>query len=170
MKPGNGDSMLRDWQSEPTPAFPFCGGPEWPSKDRRLNAEGQSRTESGKNVKIIVIDDESLIAETVVEILNEQGFEAVPVSSGASAIELAKTVRPAIVLSDVIMPGLNGIETGIKIREIVPNCRIILFSGQAATVDLLEKAREQGHRFDILAKPIKPEHLISIIRSSLPSQ
>jgi len=170
MKPGNGDSMLRDWQSEITPAILFCGGPEWPAKDRRAGSQGESRTASGKNAKIIVIDDESLIAETVVEILNEQGFEAVPVSSGASAIELAKTVRPAIVLSDVIMPGLNGIETGIKIREIVPNCRVILFSGQAATVDLLEKAREQGHRFDILAKPIKPEHLISIIRSSLPSQ
>ena len=162
--------MFRDWQSEITPAIPFCGGPEWPAKDRRAGSQGESRTASGKNVKIIVIDDESLIAETVVEILNEQGFEAVPVSSGASAIELAKTVRPAIVLSDVIMPGLNGIETGIKIREIVPNCRVILFSGQAATVDLLEKAREQGHRFDILAKPIKPEHLIIIIRSSLPSQ
>jgi DNA-binding NtrC family response regulator len=162
--------MLRDWQSETIPAFPFCGGPEWPPKDPHLGPHGVSRTEAGKNVRIIVIDDESLIAETVVEILNEQGFEAIPVSSGASAIELAKTVRPAIVLSDVIMPGLNGIETGIKIREIVPNCRVILFSGQAATVDLLEKAREQGHRFDILAKPIKPERLISIIRSSLPSQ
>lgn len=117
-----------------------------------------------------MIDDESLIAETVVEILNEEGFEAVSASSGLSAIELAKTVRPAIVLSDVIMPGLNGIETGIKIRETVPNCKIILFSGQAATVDLLEKARERGYRFDVLAKPIKPEDLISVIRSNLPSQ
>ena len=123
-----------------------------------------------RKVRIIVIDDESLIAETVVEILNEEGFEAISVSSGVSAIELAKTVRPAIVLSDVIMPGLNGIETGIKIREMVPNCKIILFSGQAATVDLLEKARERGYRFDVLAKPIKPEHLIGVIRSSLPSQ
>ncbi len=107
---------------------------------------------ASKNVRIIVIDDESLIAETVVEILGEQGFEAIPVSSGASAIELAKTVRPAIVLSDVIMPGLNGIETGIKIREIVPNCKVILFSGQAATVDLLEKARSTGIASDISGK------------------
>ena len=72
----------------------------------------------------------------------------------------------SIVLSDVIMPGLNGIETGIKIREILPSCKIILFSGQAATVDLLEKARQGGHHFDVLAKPMRPERLIALIRSS----
>jgi len=53
-----------------------------------------------------------------------------------------------------------------RIREIVPDCRLILFSGQAATVDLLVQARQQGHRFDILAKPIKSEQLIAAIRSS----
>jgi CheY-like chemotaxis protein len=111
-----------------------------------------------------VIDDEVLIAETVAGILNAEGFETTAVSDGASAIELAVTLRPDIVLSDVIMPGINGIETGIRIREIVSDCRLVLFSGQAATVDLLAKAREGGHRFDILAKPIKPEHLISVIR------
>lgn len=73
---------------------------------------------------------------------------------------------PDIVLSDVIMPGLNGIETGIRIGEVAPKCKIILFSGQVATVDLLEKARQQGHHFQILAKPIRPEQLVSIIRAT----
>ena len=100
------------------------------------------------------------------EILNGEGFEAMAVSTGTSAIELAKAFDPDVVLSDVIMPGLNGIETGIRIRKIAPNCRVILFSGQAATVDLLEEARQQGHRFDILAKPIRPEQLISAVRAS----
>ena len=162
--------MIKMMQPPAVPVFPFFGGPEGPPKSANDSATSQAGYDEGKKVKIIVIDDESLIAETVVEILNEEGFEAVSASSGLSAIELAKTVRPAIVLSDVIMPGLNGIETGIKIRETVPNCKIILFSGQAATVDLLEKARERGYRFDVLAKPIKPEHLISVIRSNLPSQ
>jgi len=75
------------------------------------------------------------------------------VSDGTAAIELAKNLRPNVVLSDVIMPGLNGVETAIRLREIVPNCKIILFSGQAATVDLREKARRQGHHFDIPPSP-----------------
>jgi CheY-like chemotaxis protein len=161
--------MLTKWEAVSSTTVPLFGGPNWSPKHGELGQQQQSGSEGDKKIKIIVIDDESLIAETVVEILNGEGFDAIPVSSGSSAIDLAKTVRPAIVLSDVVMPGMNGIETGIKIREIVPNCKIILFSGQAATVDLLERAREQGHRFDILAKPIKPEHLISVIRSSLPA-
>lgn len=134
-----------------------------PGSDPDKFADHDSVDHSAKP-KVIVIDDESLIAETVVEILTHSGFEAIAVADGNAAIELAKTAKPDVVLSDVIMPGLNGVETGIRIRELVPECRIILFSGQAATVDLLEKARQQGHHFDILAKPMKPDQLISVIR------
>jgi len=162
--------MLRDLRGLSVPSLPLFSVSNWIPKNASYTGDERDRIDDGKKVKIIVVDDEALIAETVVEILAQEGFDAISVSSGSSAIELAKEVRPAIILSDVIMPGLNGIETGIKIREIVPNCKIILFSGQAATVDLLENARQQGHRFEILAKPIKPEHLISVIRSSLPKQ
>ena len=162
--------MITDRQEAGALPLPFSSGPKWIPNDASWEGYQRSRAEGGEKVKIIVIDDEALIAETVVEILKEEGYEATSVSSAASAIELAKTVRPAIVLSDVIMPGLNGIEAGIRIREIVPSCKIILFSGQAATVDLLEQARQDGHRFEILAKPIKPENLISVIRANLPTQ
>jgi|SRR5665213_3175231 len=151
-------------------SFPAFGDPNRVHDCRDVFANERGSSGFDHEPKIIVIDDEALIAETVVEILKSEGFDAISVSSGDSAVELAKTVRPAVVLSDVMMPGLNGIETGIKIREIVPNCKIILFSGQAATVNLLEDARKSGHVFDILAKPIKPDYLISVIRASLPSQ
>jgi hypothetical protein len=52
----------------------------------------------------------------------------------------------------------------------VPSCKIILFSGQAATVNLLEDAKKRGYTFDILAKPVKPGYLVDIIRAGLPSQ
>lgn len=158
--------MIGNWQAASVPLWPAFGDPKWVPDGAKHNSDEQGFVDETKKQRIIVIDDEVLIAETVAEILNDQGFEATPVSDGAAAIELAKDLRPDIVLSDVIMPGLNGIEAGIRIREIVPHCRLILFSGQAATVDLLAKARQQGHRFDILAKPIKPEQLIAVIRSS----
>ena len=161
--------MITNWQMVQglsVPILPSFGDPKWVPKKSGRRPDTQEPINQAKKLKIIVVDDEPVIADTVVEILNEEGFDAIAVSTGSSAIELAKAFHPDIVLSDVIMPGLNGIEAGIRIRKIAPTCRVILFSGQAETVDLLEKARQQGHRFDILAKPIRPEQLISIIRAS----
>jgi CheY-like chemotaxis protein len=146
--------------------FPVFEGPHGPPHKPGSSFERRERSSEGKKLKIMVIDDEELIAQTLVEILTEEGFDATAVANGRAAIELAKDLQPNVVLSDVIMPGLNGVETGIRLREIVPDCKIILFSGQAATVDLLEKARRQGHHFDILAKPMKPDQLITVIRSA----
>ena len=146
--------------------LPSFGDPKWIPDNTSQSLDQRERVDQARKVRVVVIDDEAVIAETVVEILKQEGFEATAASTGSSAIELARTWLPDVVLSDVIMPGLNGIETGIKIREIVTSCKVILFSGQAATVDLLEKAREQGHRFEILAKPIRPEQLVSVIRAT----
>ena len=148
--------------ASPLPGF---GEPKWESQDSDPEFHDREAGSQARKLKVIVIDDEALIADTVAEILNHAGLDATPVSDPAEAIQLAQNMQPDVVLSDVIMPGMNGIEAGIKIREMVPRCRIILFSGQAATVDLLEKARKQGHQFDILGKPVKPEQLISVIRA-----
>jgi CheY-like chemotaxis protein len=59
---------------------------------------------------------------------------------------------------------MNGIEAAIEIRKFLPNCKILLFSGQAATADLLEKARAKGHEFEILAKPVHPQDLLARIK------
>ena len=126
--------------------------------------EDRHSTARPQKVKVMVVDDESTIAHTLVEILSDEGFEVTAALTGDSAVELAGTFKPDIVLSDVVIPGMNGVEAGIKIRALLPKCRVILFSGQAATVDLLKQARNQGHEFEILAKPIRPEALISVIR------
>jgi CheY-like chemotaxis protein len=111
-------------------------------------------------MKIIVVDDEPIIADTLVNILNGEGHDAFAVSDGASAVKWAEMVQPDALVTDVIMPGMNGIETAKAIIKLVPNCRILLFSGQAATTDLLAKARAEGYNFEVLAKPINPEILI----------
>lgn len=115
--------------------------------------------------KVLVADDEQVIANTLAIILNQAGFEAKAVYSGESAVEIINQFQPNMLISDVIMTGMTGIEAAIKIREKLPTCKILLFSGQAATADLLEKARAQGHEFEILAKPVHPTDLLAKLRS-----
>lgn len=114
-------------------------------------------------MKVIVVDDEPIVADTLVDILKGEGYEAIGTSNGKSAIEWAARFAPDVVVSDVMMPGLNGIETAKAILKQLPRCRIILFSGQAASTDLLAKAESEGYPFEILAKPADPEVLLSAI-------
>lgn len=114
--------------------------------------------------KVLVVDDERVIADTLAMILNQSGFEAQAVYSGEKAVELAAAFVPNMLITDVIMADLNGIDAAIQIRALLPTVKVLLFSGQAATADLLEKARAQGHEFDILAKPVHPQDLLARLR------
>ncbi len=113
--------------------------------------------------RVLVVDDEELIAESVAEILRTEGFDAIAAFSGQEALELAKELCPDIVLSDVLMPDMDGVDTAIRIRDACPKTRILLFSGQAATSDLLERAKSKGHQFELLPKPLHPTRLIAAI-------
>lgn len=115
--------------------------------------------------RILVVDDEKAIADILALILNSSGWEAKAVYSGEAAIETAAEFAPDLILSDVVMRGINGIDACIQIRQGLPDCRVVLFSGQAATVNLLEKARKSGLSFEILAKPVDPQFLIRRLES-----
>jgi CheY-like chemotaxis protein len=114
--------------------------------------------------RVLVVDDEALIADTIVQILNRSGFVAEAVYGGQDAIETARRTNPELVLSDVLMPHVDGVEAAIAIRESCPETRIVLFSGQAATVEILARARERGHNFELLPKPLHPTQLIKHLR------
>jgi CheY-like chemotaxis protein len=120
---------------------------------------------SHRKPRVLVVDDERVIADTLAIILNQHGFDATAVYTGTGAVEQARSAHPDLIISDVIMPDMNGIEAAIQIRKFLPGCKILLFSGQAATADLLENARSQGHEFEILAKPVHPQDLLAKLRS-----
>jgi len=119
----------------------------------------------GKKPIVLVVDDEQVIADTLAKILDLNGYEASAVYTGTAAVESARRLQPDLVISDVIMPDMNGIDAAISIRGFLPTCKILLFSGQAATADLLENARSEGHEFEILAKPVHPTDLLAKLRS-----
>ena len=114
--------------------------------------------------RVVVVDDEQVIANTLAIILNNAGFEARRAFSGEEAVELLETFSPDVLIVDVIMPGITGIEVAIIVRDKLPECKILLFSGQAATSDLLDEARSRGYEFEILVKPTHPVDVLERLR------
>jgi DNA-binding NtrC family response regulator len=115
---------------------------------------------------IFVVDDDRIIASTTKTILQLNGYEVRSFVNSLEALEAARTVKPDLVITDVVMPGLSGIDLAIQLKELCPTCKVLLFSGQAKTGDLLEAARKQGHDFAVLAKPIHPTDLLARIRDA----
>ena len=119
--------------------------------------------------RVLIADDEKNIADTLALILHFLGFEATAVYSGEAAVETAVQFLPDILISDVVMGELSGIETAIRISRMLPQCKIILFSGQAATADLLSQAGSDTYKFEILTKPVHPQALVDRINRLTPS-
>lgn len=116
-------------------------------------------------LKVLVADDEQIIANTLEIILNRAGFDARAVYSGEKLVEMAQSFEPDVLISDVVMSGITGIEAAIEVLAKLPSCKILLFSGQAATVNLLERARVEGQTFEIITKPIHPNELVARLAS-----
>jgi CheY-like chemotaxis protein len=116
---------------------------------------------------VLVVDDESAIADTLAQILTLSGYAAMPVYDGEEALETALLMPPELLITDVMLPGMSGIELAITIRRIFPDCRVLLFSGQAATTDLMASAKRSGHEFTLLSKPVHPTDLLRRVSESL---
>ena len=114
--------------------------------------------------RVFVVDDEHVIAFTLATILNQSGFRAIPFTNPLDALDAASLEGPNLLISDVMMPELSGVDLAIRIKSKCPGCKILLFSGQAATADLLADARREGHNFKLLSKPVHPSDLLAAIR------
>ena len=113
--------------------------------------------------RVFVVDDEHTIAATLAAILNMNGYQARYFTRPMEAMAAVLLDPPDLLITDVSMPGLSGIDLAIGIRAQGHTCKILLFSGQAATVDLLERARNQGQDLDLILKPVHPTELLAVI-------
>ena len=111
--------------------------------------------------RVFVVDDEHVIAATLATILHMNGFSARFFTNPVEALAAARLDAPDLLVSDVSMPGLSGVDLAIQIKAQYPACKILLFSGQATTLDLLKDARAQGHNFQLLQKPVHPSVMLS---------
>ena len=118
-----------------------------------------------KELRVFVVDDDPVIALTLAMILSKQGFEAHAFRLPLEALAQAHKIPPDLLITDVVMPQLSGIELAIELRALCPNCKVLLFSGQATTFDLLAQARANGHQFEVLTKPVHPADLLRKIET-----
>lgn len=122
-------------------------------------------------ITILVVDDEHSIVDSVSEILAAEGYDVFSAYSAEEALAKASGVCPNLLLSDVLMPGMNGFELALEVKKMCPRCRLLLFSGQAATAQLAQSFSQTfsrlGYRFELLPKPLHPDALIKKLEESL---
>jgi DNA-binding response OmpR family regulator len=119
---------------------------------------------------VLVVDDEPVIADTLVEILNKSGYAAIAAYDGEDALETALLMPPELVIADVGLPGISGIEVATVLREKLPECKVLLLSGQAATSRQAAPVKMDGKRFAVIGKPIQPADLLAQVSESLKRQ
>ncbi len=115
--------------------------------------------------RVFVLDDQPLIADTLAKVLESRGYEAHARYTSADILELATEIAPDLLIADVSLGSnqITGIDVGIYFHRFHPGCQAILISGNPATGELHQRAREQGHDFALLSKPINPEYLLQIV-------
>jgi CheY-like chemotaxis protein len=128
-------------------------------------AESTSKDSKSDRKRVLVVDDEDLIADSVAAILNRNGYSATARYSAKAAIQYVETECPDIIVCDVIMPDSDGVQLAKAIRQLCPDVRVLLFSGNAATSDVLHRASTQGDSFEVLAKPVHPLQLLKALKS-----
>ena len=116
-----------------------------------------------KRLRIFVVDDEPIIAFTLATILESAGYTARSFTDPLEALRAAETNCPNYLISDVVMPVLNGVDLGVQFKAIYPQVKVLLFSGLLSSTQLQEDARQKGHAFDVLSKPIHPTQLLEAI-------
>ena len=111
--------------------------------------------------RVFVVDDERIIADSLATILNHSGYQASAFYDAESALLACELGNPDCIITDVVMPGMSGLHLALEIKDRFPSCRVLLFSGHAATSNLLAMARGRGHDFDVLRKPVHPKDLLA---------
>jgi DNA-binding response OmpR family regulator len=116
---------------------------------------------------ILVVDDEINIATTLGLILQTLGYSVDVAHCGERALELAAKQPPDMLISDIVMPGIDGFELAIRLKTQLHNCGILLISGQPAAAERIALAKLSGYEFEVLAKPVHPSEIIARVLDCL---
>lgn len=115
--------------------------------------------------RVLVVDDERLLADTTAAILRHVGFNSKVAYDAFGALEMAASFHPDYLLTDIMMPAMNGVDLAIAITRMFPRTNIVLFSGQAGIGDILKESKARGFEFPLLAKPVHPSKLVDFFKN-----
>ncbi|RLB81238.1 MAG: response regulator [Deltaproteobacteria bacterium] len=121
-----------------------------------------------RNLKILLVDDEVEFVTTLAERLELRGFRAQAVTDGESALHIIESDPPQVIILDVMMPGMGGLEVLKRIKTQHPQIHVILLTGHGSTKEGIEGM--QRGAFDYLMKPINIEELIKKMQDAIKSQ
>jgi CheY-like chemotaxis protein len=156
----SGVCMGVTWSNQPCVSSPFGRSRMIASAD----LGGNKKVAEGNSFRVVVVDDEFVIANTLGIILRGNGYDTVSFTNPLTALEMVPEYRPHIVVTDVMMPQLSGIEFAIRLKRLCPECKFLLFSGSAEPSDLLD-ASQRGYNFRLLRKPANPTEFLRELRA-----
>jgi DNA-binding NtrC family response regulator len=111
--------------------------------------------------RILVVDDEEEVLNTLTKFLTIKGYDVYTAKDGSKAIEKVKEVRPHVVLLDIIMPGMSGIDTLKEIKKIDPEVGVIMAT--AVTDEELAKKTIQLGAYDYITKPFDLNYIETVL-------
>lgn len=116
------------------------------------------------HIRVLLVDDEEALLEFLSKRLLKQGFTIKATFSGEEAIEVAKEQAFDVAVVDLKMPGIDGVETQKRLKEIQPFLQCIVLTGHGS----IESALESGQRdaFQYLLKPVDYDHLVTLIEDA----
>ena len=117
-------------------------------------------TRPNPEFRVLIVDDEKPIADSLAMIFSAEGYDARAAYSAEQAAEIVGLWEPRLVILDVALPGMNGIEFAIQLKSACPACKVILFSGDQNAATLVQEAIAKGHEFTIFAKPVHPSSFL----------
>lgn len=119
----------------------------------------------GSSVRVLIVDDECSVADTLALILNRSGHVSVAVYSAAEAVAVAGSFKPQALLSDVVMPGMNGFQLAQHFAENFTDCKLLLMTGHASAPELAQTSLPDGLLANVLTKPILPQTILAFVAS-----
>lgn len=121
----------------------------------------------GARKKVLIVDDRNTNRQVLAEWFSQLGFDISEAENGIQAISLAEHIKPDIIVMDLLMPGLNGYDTALKLRKIPAFSDIVMIATSASIADLEDKQYIKAGFNDFLSKPVDLNKLLGIIKKHL---